>query len=159
MGSQECLKGWKEFGNFCYLFVIPTSQIRDMSWEDSRANCLGYGADMVSILNSSESDFINQQIRAITKDRGFWIGLFRNKTTGDPKGDWVWSDGNTFTNPQLWAAGQPNNHLNKENCARIYSGYYGWHDYDCGRLFSSVCKRKKGNLGLLFFTRVIRSPF
>ncbi len=122
-----------------------------MSWKDSRANCLRYRADLVSILTSTENYFIYQQIRAITKISGFWIGLLRNnKTTGDSKEDWIWSDGNEFTNPQQWGTNQPNNYQNNENCVQIYAGYNGWHDYDCARLFSSVCKRKKGNSCWLF---------
>ncbi len=62
------------------------------NWEDSRANCLRYGADPVSILTSSKSDFNNYQqirtnetIRTLTKYQGIWNGLFRNKTTGNQK--------------------------------------------------------------------------
>ena len=138
-----CPPNWKEYGNSCYLFVIPTAQIRRMSWEDSRANCLGYGADMVSILNSSEVDFINKQTKALGNHL-FWIGLFRNKTTSDPKEGWIWSDGNNFTNPQQWTWGEPNNYKNNENCAEVSATSKQWNDNDCAKLFSSICKRKKG---------------
>ena len=131
------------------------------NWEDSRANCLGYGADLVSILTSPESDFIYQQIRTnetirtLTRYQGIWIGLFRNKTIGDQKEGWVWSDGNNFTNPEQWAVGQPSNLNNDENCARIYPDYNGWHDYDCARLFSSVCKKREGTLICVGFLYLI----
>ncbi len=124
-----------------------------MSWEDSRANCLGYGAYLVSFLTSSESDFIDQRIRTnetiqyvyLNKlYQGIWIGLFRNKTTGDQKEGWVWSDGNNFTNPEQWAVGQPSNRKNDENWARIHPDNNGWHDYDCAKFFSSVWKNGKG---------------
>ena len=84
-----------------------------MSWEDSRANCLGYGADLVSILNSAEVNFINKQTKALGGNYRFWIGLFRNKTTTDPKEGWTWSDGNNFTNPQQWMRDEPNNYWNQ----------------------------------------------
>ncbi len=61
-----------------------------MNWEDSRNNCLRYGGDMVCILNSSENDFIYTEIPKVTNKRWFWIGLFRNITTGDPNVDWIW---------------------------------------------------------------------
>ncbi len=145
IGNQERLKDWTEFGNYHYL--IST---RGMSWEDSRANCLGYGADLVSILTSSESDFIYQQIGARgAKNYGFWIGLFRNKTTGD----WIWTDGNNFTNPEQWGEGQPNNH--NESCAVMDAHDDGWHDYNCAILFSSVCKRRKGALIYVVFFCII----
>ena len=122
-----------------------------MSWEDSRANCLGHGADLVSILNSAEADFIDKQTKALGGDYKFWIGLFRNKTTSDPKKeDWTWSDGNTFTNIQQWMSGEPNNCQNNEKCAELYARSKQWNDNNCARLFSSICKRKKGTLFYIF---------
>ena len=120
---------------------MPTSRIRKMSWEDSRANCLKHGADLVSILNSAEVDFINKQTKAIGRYYKFWIGLFRNKTTSDPKKKgWTWSDGNTFTNPQQWRSDQPDNYQNNEKCAEVKDQ---WNDNNCANLYSSICKRKK----------------
>ena len=115
-----------------------------MSWEDSRANCKGYGADLVSILDTSEVDFIYKQT-SILGNYMFWIGLFRNKTTNDPKEGWVWSDKNNFTNPQQWRPGEPNNYHNNEDCAEFFANNKKWNDNDCSKLFSSICKRKKGN--------------
>ena len=120
-----------------------------MSWEDSRANCLRHGADLVSILNSAEVNFINKQTKALGKYR-FWIGLFRNKTISDPKKGWTWSDGNTFTNPQQWLPGEPNNYQNNEKCAELYAYNKQWNDNNCAALFSSICKRKKGTLFYIF---------
>ena len=147
--SKACPNGWKEYGSSCYLFVIPNMHIRQMSWEDSRANCRGYGADIVSILNSLEANFIYQQTHALGNYR-FWIGLYRNKTTSDPKEGWVWSDGSNFTNPQRWLSGEPNNYQNNEDCAELFAKSKRWNDNDCSKSFSSICKRKKGNLCVLF---------
>ena len=121
-----------------------------MSWEDSRANCLRHGADLVSILNSAEVDFIYKQTKALGGDYKFWIGLFRNKTTSDPKKGWTWSDGNTFTNPQQWLPGEPNNYQNNEKCAEISALDKQWNDNNCVKLYSSICKRKKGTLFYVF---------
>jgi hypothetical protein len=122
-----------------------------MSWEDSRANCLRYGADLVSILNSAEVDFINKQTKALGLGLGgrykFWIGLFRNKTTSDLNKDWTWSDGNTFTNPQQWLTGEPNFY---EKCAELSALNKQWNNNYCDNLFSSICKRKKGTLFYIF---------
>ena len=120
--SQGCPANWKEYGNSCYLFVTPLLQIREMSWDASRANCKGYGADLVSILNSSEVDFIYTQTMALGF-YVFWIGLYKNQKTSDPKEGWVWSDGNNFTNPQQWTQGEPNNVEDKEDCAEVFSKY------------------------------------
>ena len=122
-----------------------------MSWEDSRANCLGYGADLVSILNSADVDFINKQTKAQGGDYKFWIGLFRNKTTSDPKKGWTWSDGNNFTNPQQWLPGEPNNYQNTdEKCVELFARNKQWNDNNCAELSSSICKRKKGTLFYIF---------
>ncbi|XP_028395191.1 uncharacterized protein LOC114519267 isoform X2 [Dendronephthya gigantea] len=142
IASQACPKGWKGYGNSCYLFVIPTLQLRQMSWEDSRANCLGYGADLASILNSSEVNFIYQET-SLLGNYNFWIGLYRNKTTSDPKEGWIWSDGSNFTDAR-WLYGEPNNYLKNENCADLNAKSKGWNDNDCAKLFSSICKRRKG---------------
>jgi hypothetical protein len=116
-----------------------------MSWKDSRANCLGYGADLVSILNSAEVDFINNHTReTLGNYRIYWIGLFRNKTTSDPKEGWTWSDGSNFTNPQQWIPGEPNNYQNSHSCAQFFAINKRWFDRNCTDLSSSICKRKKG---------------
>ncbi|CAB3990653.1 Hypothetical predicted protein [Paramuricea clavata] len=114
-----------------------------MSWEDARANCLRHGGDLVSILNSAEVDFINKQTKGMG-DNWFWIGLFRNKTTSDPKEGWIWSDGNNFTNPQQWLPREPNNYQNNEKCAQFYANSKRWINYNCADLIPSICKTKKG---------------
>ena len=118
-----------------------------MSWKDSRANCLRHEADLVSILNSAEVDFINKQRKALGGNFRFWIGLFRNKTTSDPKEGWTWSDGNYFTNPQQWRSDQPDNYQNNEKCAEVKDQ---WNDNNCANLYSSICKMKKGTLFYIF---------
>jgi hypothetical protein len=122
-----------------------------MSWEDSRTNCLGYGADLVSILDSSEVGFIERQTSSIGSFK-FWIGLIRQKTTSDPKEGWIWSDGSNVTNPLQWVAGEPNNFQKIENCAEIsaYGKWKKWNDESCSKLYSSICKRRKGKFYKLF---------
>ena len=147
--SQECPNYWKEYGNSCYLFLTP-GRSEVMSWEASRSNCKRYGADLVSILNSSEADFIYRQTSSLVSD-GFWIGLRKNKTTSDPKKGWAWSDGSNFTNPEQWEVDEPKNEDENKYCAQVYSQDRKWNSEDCGFLASSICKRKKGNV---FIVRV-----
>ena len=118
-----------------------------MTWEDARTYCMGFGGDLVSIINSSEVNFIYNQ----TKDMGnykFWIGLYRNKTTSNSRIGWIWSDGNTFTNFYQWHFGEPNNYKNNENCAEVFAKSTRWNDNDCSKKFSSICERRKGNVSL-----------
>ena len=118
-----------------------------MTWQDSRAVCLGYAADMVSILDSSEVKFIHKQTNADPlRNHKFWIGLIRNKRTSDPKNGWIWSDGSNFTNPWLWEQNEPNNYQNNENCAQLDAPSQMWNDNDCAKLFPTICKKIKGNL-------------
>ena len=148
--SQECPDSWKEHGNSCYLLLTPPLTIDPMSWGDSRANCKRHGADLVSILDSSEVDFIHRQTSSLGEFK-FWIGLYKNRSTSDPKEGWVWSDGSNFTNPQQWLPGEPNNYRNtSENCAELHSEKKQWNDNKCSALFYWICKRKKGNLCSLF---------
>ena len=100
---------------------------------------------MVSILNSSEVEFIYQQTSALGNFH-FWIGLYRNKTTSDPKEGWVWSDGSNFTNPQQWLPGEPHDYLTNEDCAKLFAKDKRWDNLDCSSFFSWICKRKKGNV-------------
>ena len=142
--SQECPNYWKEYGNSCYLFLTP-GRSEVMSWEASRANCKRYGADLVSILSSSEADFIYRQTSPLSNN-SFWIGLHKKKTTSDPKKGWVWSDGGNFTNPQQWKLGEPTNEDGNKYCAQVYSQDRKWNSRDCTLACSSICKRKKGNV-------------
>ena len=120
-----------------------------MSWVESRANCKRYRADLVSILNLSEADFIYRQTSSLVSDY-FWIGLHKIKTTSDFKKGWVWSDGSSFTNPKQWGQGEPKNEDGNKYCAQVFSQRRNWNSGDCGFPESSICKRKKGNFRALF---------
>ena len=122
---------------------MPTLQTRQMNWNDSRANCLRYGGDLVSILNSLEVDFIYNQT-SVLGNYWFWIGLYRNTTASDSKEGWIWSDGNDFKNYQQWEEEEPNNRQNNENCAEIFARSRFWNDNDCSKMFASICKKRKG---------------
>ena len=115
-----------------------------MSWKDSRNYCLRKGGDLVSILNSSEVEFIYNQTSVRGNSR-FWIGLYRNKTAGDTKKGWIWSDGNDFKTYQQWDKRQPDNKGNNENCAEILRRSRFWNDNDCSGESNSICKRRKGS--------------
>ena len=139
--TQGCSNDWKEYKISSYYFVT-----RLMTWGESRANCLGCGGDMVSILDSSEVEFIKQQTNTdALRNYGFWIGLFREKKTSDPKEGWIWSDGNNFTKLQQWRPGEPNNFDKNENCAELEESISKmWNDIDCANLRASICKTKQG---------------
>ena len=145
--SQQCPKGWKKFGNSCYLFALPTFQFRQKTWENARSHCLGYGADLVSILNSTEMDFLyNNTFKYGDRWSAlYWIGLFRNKTTSNPKDGWEWSDGSNFTELKLWKPGEPNSNQTNENCAIYHGKTKNWRDCKCSDKFAYICKRRKGS--------------
>ncbi|CAB3992684.1 Hypothetical predicted protein, partial [Paramuricea clavata] len=139
--TQGCSNDWKEYKISSYYFVTQL-----MTWGESRANCLGCGGDMVSILDSSEVEFIKQQTNTdALRNYSFWIGLFREKKTSDPKEGWIWSDGNNFTKLRQWRKGEPNNFDKNENCAELEESSKMWNDIDCSNLRASICKTKKEN--------------
>ena len=116
-----------------------------MSWEDSRAACLGHGADMVSILDSSEVEFVHAQTNtdALRKYK-FWIGLTRKEGNCDDKDGWIWSDGNEFTKPRQWGENEPNSC--QEKCTEFVESTRKWNDNNCTKTFASICKRAEGIL-------------
>ena len=60
--AQQCLHGWVQGGNRCYLPVI--NQLT--SWLGARMNCLALEADLVSINTAQEQVIVNRimEVRA-----------------------------------------------------------------------------------------------
>ena len=79
-----------------------------------------------------------QQALASNVKRDTWIGLYR-----DPKNRsrWLWVDESllTYTN---WYTGEPNDKGGAEDCAELYSPFYGvkWNDKSCNRSVRYVCE-------------------
>ncbi|XP_064597162.1 LOW QUALITY PROTEIN: macrophage mannose receptor 1-like [Liolophura sinensis] len=125
-----CPKGWNSYKNKCYLFK---SQRGDQP--AAVLQCRQLGADLVSIADVDEQNFISSQVKGYGQ---YWIGL------NDREIEWTyrWTDGApvTFTS---WSPSEPNNFENKdEDCVTMYAyGKHSWNDQLCNfQAQGYVCK-------------------
>ena len=79
-----------------------------------------------------------QQALASNVKRDTWIGLYRDPKNGSR---WLWVDESLviYTN---WRTGEPSDEGGAEDCAELYSPYYGgkWNDNNCGQSRRYVCE-------------------
>ncbi|XP_065326676.1 lactose-binding lectin l-2-like [Pelmatolapia mariae] len=131
----SCPTLWWSFNSRCYKYVAT-----NLSWADAELYCLSQGANLVSIHNIEEENFVRSLIRNFDHEqRPTWIGL----SDIHKEGRWMWSDGSVvgFVN---WNAGEPNNVAGKEHCAtNNFSSPKKWNDCPCAHSFSSVCLKRK----------------
>uniref|UniRef100_A0A3Q1H462 C-type lectin domain-containing protein n=1 Tax=Anabas testudineus TaxID=64144 RepID=A0A3Q1H462_ANATE len=80
VSSGKCPHGWKKFGCSCY----SLSQERS-TWQSSRQQCGGQGADLVIINSWREMLFLNR----LGSHLKFWIGLSQSSS----QTQWMWVDG------------------------------------------------------------------
>ncbi|KAM9314106.1 C-type lectin domain family 4 member E-like [Pholidichthys leucotaenia] len=107
--SGSCPDGWRKFGCRCYfLSAVMTS------WQQSRQQCLNYGADLVIINCWDKMVFLNN-LGASLK---FWIGL--RQITVSYSSAWQWTDG-TSPRTTYWKYGNPNVNYNYQSCAAFNS--------------------------------------
>ncbi|XP_070299464.1 C-type lectin domain family 4 member E [Salvelinus sp. IW2-2015] len=148
----RCLPGWKLLNSVCYYFPLSNS-IPLKTWDRSRDNCIKKGADLAIIDSEEKQEFINKAIQALRSSSGswhltgFWIGL---KEEEDEEGTWAWLDGTELTQG-YWADGEPNDDMNNEDCAAIYSKNHPkttwdamktWNDAPCRYALKWICEMK-----------------
>ncbi|XP_044156042.1 killer cell lectin-like receptor subfamily B member 1B allele A isoform X1 [Bufo gargarizans] len=80
---ELCPLDWDAFNGKCYLF----SEDRN-NWPTGSKNCQLRKAELISIEDSNERDFILRHVSS--KNGHFWIGLTRNGS------DWYWKKGGKF---------------------------------------------------------------
>ncbi|XP_078283857.1 macrophage mannose receptor 1 [Rhinoraja longicauda] len=135
-----CSSGWKTYKNskYCYQIFIKAPQFRK-SWFEARDYCQSRGADLISIQDRVETDFIWNQLVSIFASFPLWIGLSKP----GPTSGFIWSDGSPVTY-ENWNAGEPNNHRGIENCGEAKTDNLQWNDIHCEALRDWICKIKKG---------------
>uniref|UniRef100_A0A8K9V4W4 C-type lectin domain-containing protein n=1 Tax=Oncorhynchus mykiss TaxID=8022 RepID=A0A8K9V4W4_ONCMY len=80
--EQHCQEGWRYFDSSLYFLSTEKK-----TWEESRQDCKGRGADLVIINSREEQTFVfNLHLRV-------WIGLTDSVT----EGIWKWVDGTPLT--------------------------------------------------------------
>ncbi|NWI51722.1 MRC1 protein, partial [Calyptomena viridis] len=119
-------RSWIPFHRHCYYFEAS----RKRSWSQAHQECARLGADLVSVEDYTEANFLSNTIKILHgKSPNFWTGLNKND-----REQWVWTDKSAmdFVN---WQMGEPSNKRHKvcgEICA--LSGYWN----------TNVCSFKKG---------------
>ena len=112
----------KNFNSSSYIFY--SSNGNWYNWDRSKKICKEQCRyDLVSIESREEWNFLNQIIQ---KEDTFeyFIGLRKDTSIGV----WRWLSDNSTVNASNrgdwpWAAGQPNNINDEENCAQMYGNY------------------------------------
>lgn len=103
----RCQPGWHILGSRCYYFTNLESSGRK-NWNDSRADCISRGSDLVVIDNLEEHIFLNENsVRRNAPSwylSGFWVGFTGPLTDGT----WAWINNGKRVNSTQWRIGQPN---------------------------------------------------
>ncbi|XP_036439671.1 CD209 antigen-like protein 2 [Colossoma macropomum] len=104
------------------------------SWSESRQDCRGRGADLVTINSREEQNFIE----ILRRGQRAWIGL----TDRDTERVWKWVDGSALTT-RFWRSGEPNGAA-YEDC--VVTGdksdpVNNWADYPCKQRFVWICEK------------------
>uniref|UniRef100_A0A4W5LQS3 C-type lectin domain-containing protein n=1 Tax=Hucho hucho TaxID=62062 RepID=A0A4W5LQS3_9TELE len=124
-------QGWRFFGSSWYYISTETK-----SWEESRKDCKGRGADLVIINSKEEQEFIHgfQKMR-------YWIGL----SDIEMESTMTWVDGTPLT-IKFWMIGEPNNMNGTEDCIELMhpstfnNPLQSWNDETCSNSFFWICE-------------------
>ncbi|XP_028282170.1 C-type lectin domain family 4 member M-like [Parambassis ranga] len=121
-------QGWVLFQNSFYYISSDTK-----SWQDSKADCVQKGADLVIINSKEEQNFLRKFKKRV------WIGL------KETEGVWKWVDG-TQLSISFWIPGEPNNNNfegKDEDCGEIrsYDQEDGWNDTPCDMQRNWICEQ------------------
>uniref|UniRef100_A0A3Q3B1T1 C-type lectin domain-containing protein n=1 Tax=Kryptolebias marmoratus TaxID=37003 RepID=A0A3Q3B1T1_KRYMA len=128
------------------------------SWGAAREDCISRGANLVSIHNQEEEEFLSKYNKGSTK----WIGLKHNPIEGGGFKSFLiesfcnlgysWSDGSPVTHTN-WGIGEPNNHEGREECIEMVSNTNGtvswWNDLNCDAHQDWICMIAKGKTPII----------
>uniref|UniRef100_A0A672KN67 Si:ch211-133n4.12 n=1 Tax=Sinocyclocheilus grahami TaxID=75366 RepID=A0A672KN67_SINGR len=140
MSCNHSVDGWIACRGKLYLFSSDK-----LNWSSSRDVCVSKGADLVTITNQTEQDFLVSKIKET-----HWTGLNDLET----EGHWVWVNNQTLTETgvQFWfSEGQrePDNWKNQdpsgENCASLgdeNGNFQSWFDASCKKQKKFICEKK-----------------
>uniref|UniRef100_A0A3B3BZG4 C-type lectin domain-containing protein n=1 Tax=Oryzias melastigma TaxID=30732 RepID=A0A3B3BZG4_ORYME len=120
-------QNWIYFsGSFYYISTT------EKSWQSSRDDCLGRGADLI-IIDSREENQEWSTVHARRVDLRLWIGLSDRQS----EGHWIWQDG-TSLDESYWGR--------DEDCAEIkyINDVNSWNDLVCTNENFWICEKKTG---------------
>uniref|UniRef100_A0A8C3QRN8 MRC1 protein n=1 Tax=Cyanoderma ruficeps TaxID=181631 RepID=A0A8C3QRN8_9PASS len=126
-------KSWIPFSGHCYYFEASKKR----SWSQAHEECARLGADLVSVGDYSEANFLSETIKILHgKSLNFWLGLKK-----DDREQWVWTDKSAvdFVN---WEVGEPSNKRLKD-CGEICALSGFWNTNLCSFRKGYICKKVK----------------
>lgn len=138
-----CDNGWKEFDSKCFKLFNESK-----SWQEAEGSCEEAEAHLVKIESEKENDFLLNTFMQIPIGKSnieAWIGLSDKKK----EGEFVWTD-STSTEYSNWAADQPNDEDNEQDCGEIVNGVFWpgglsqiglWNDYQCQIKLMYICQK------------------
>ncbi|XP_056322042.1 ladderlectin-like [Danio aesculapii] len=127
--DEKCPCGWKNSGSRCLKFFSES-----VNWITAERNCQSLGANLASMQNKVENDFL---LSLVPRSTRCWIGGH----DGEQEGQWLWTDGSVYgyTN---WCPEEPNN-KRIENCLEInWTSNRCWNDQSCSTLMGYLCGKK-----------------
>ncbi|XP_053190293.1 ladderlectin-like [Scomber japonicus] len=132
--GKGCLPDWKQRGSRCFKLFTTL-----MTWIDAEKHCVSLGANLASVHNLIEQNFLFKMVSG-TKYTRAWIG----GSNAVEISTWLWSDGSMF-NYTNWDRGEPNNLYNQEKCMESIleaSPLLGWNDLNCEDSRPFICGTK-----------------
>ncbi|KAF4115190.1 hypothetical protein G5714_002679 [Onychostoma macrolepis] len=133
--APTCDCKWSAYECRCYRFFSCGT-----SWIDAEKQCLDYNGHLASVHTNAEYTFIQNLIKSQTRaSTEAWIGGYGSVS----ERSWLWNDGSKM-NLEIWAPGQPDHKLWKENCIGMnYDCSEKWNNYKCDRKMGFVCSRMR----------------
>eukprot|EP00058_Branchiostoma_floridae_P019226 XP_002604716.1 hypothetical protein BRAFLDRAFT_80311 [Branchiostoma floridae] len=138
--SLRCPTGWTSFGDNCYrLYDGGADDVK--SWRRASQSCGLQGAELASIANQAEQNFVYSLIQPASMNN-VWLGL----NDRDVQMFFQWSDGTPVTYT-LWNDNEPNNYQGRdEDCVNMYKTNGFWNDAQCDSHYPYVCEIPKQSL-------------
>ena len=159
VNGDDCpYPGWTKWRNNCYRFF----GFEPKSWEDAQKYCCNtFEADLVSIWNEGENNFVNELWRiSMLPGLGpspedpylqdtLWIGLWHDPGTANGgKGTWYWRGiHDVEAEEQYWHTGEPSG---DGDCAHMWKNDRDpegdrWNDRPCTKKSPFICKHPLPN--------------
>ncbi|XP_039595978.1 C-type mannose receptor 2 isoform X1 [Polypterus senegalus] len=146
--SGSCPQGWSSSGmlHHCYK-VFHYQQVQDkLSWLQAHLFCQERGAQLLSIANFEEEQFVSQLLHDLFgssedhEQHWFWIGLNRRNPLDN--GSWKWSDGLGFAYHNFGRHYE----YDIRQCAVTDLGTMQWLPMQCESELDWICKIPKGSI-------------
>ncbi|KAM9335486.1 galactose-specific lectin nattectin-like [Symphorus nematophorus] len=127
--AVRCPCYWTLFRGRCYRY-FPGAR----TWAQAKRHCQQMGANLASIHNRYEDNWIKRFVRY----RPTWVGF----SDAQQERFWFWHDGTRYTYAN-WCRGEPSDRRHVENCLQInWTARKCWDDIQCHYRKGYVCARR-----------------